>query len=129
MNEERFKAFPTDVAQKFRDLRSKLLALGGEEVVIFPYGDPDLDNVLEHGRVFKKTYKKVRGEPSRCHYNVRQQFIKHPNKYRPATGYALTSDDGLWRQHSWLLDTQGRTVETTTPRDLYFGICITTDAK
>jgi hypothetical protein len=39
------------------------------------------------------------------------------------TGWAL-SDDGLWRQHSWIL--RGKTViETTETRVRYFGVTLT----
>ena len=43
------------------------------------------------------------------------------------TGYAL-SDDGLWRQHSWLIAKPGRrwtVIETTCRRLLYYGVVLT----
>ncbi len=38
-----------------------------------------------------------------------------------ATGYALDAD-GLWRQHSWVMDKKGRVIETTVRRVAYCGI-------
>ena len=40
---------------------------------------------------------------------------------RYATGYAL-SGDGVWRSHSWAVDQHGKVVESTVPRQLYFGV-------
>lgn len=40
------------------------------------------------------------------------------------TGWALTNDDGIWRQHSWVKES-GRIIETTAERDLYFGFELT----
>ena len=53
-----------------------------------------------------------------CHENVDELF--RDKGYDFGTGWAYTEDDGLWRQHSWAFD--GDTiVETTTPRDIYWG--------
>jgi len=39
------------------------------------------------------------------------------------TGWAL-SNDGIWRQHTWLL--KGKAiVETTSPREKYYGFVLT----
>src|SRR5262249_8464594 len=43
---------------------------------------------------------------------------------RIASGYALT-EDGLWRQHFWGVDTAaGRVLETTVRRVRYFGVVL-----
>jgi hypothetical protein len=39
-----------------------------------------------------------------------------------ATGYGL-SEDGLWRQHSWLWNGK-KVLETTVPRTIYFGVML-----
>ena len=44
------------------------------------------------------------------------------NAYRLVTGYAL-SDDGLWRQHSWVMDDQV-IYETTVKRTQYYGFVL-----
>jgi len=41
---------------------------------------------------------------------------------RIVTRYAL-SDDGMWRQHSWVLVGE-RLVETTEEREQYFGVVL-----
>ena len=116
----RLNKLPEDQQNKLLKLRSILLSLGGEDLVILDEGESEIDEILKDGQVFEATYKKVRGEVCNCHQNVIEQKEKHPDKYRIVTGYAL-SDDGLWRQHSWLVDKKNRTYETTMPRILYYG--------
>lgn len=111
---------PVEHAAKLRQLRDILLGIAGREMVIMPNGERDIDDILANGRIFPKTYKKVRGERSNCHENGMKQWLRHPTKYRIAGGYAL-SEDGLWRQHSWLVDKMDRTYETTVPRVMYYG--------
>jgi hypothetical protein len=57
-------------------------------------------------------------------------YARNPRRFRIVTGYAL-SDDGLWRQHSWLHDTAGfrrrHTIETTERRIRYFGVWLDED--
>lgn len=40
------------------------------------------------------------------------------------TGWALTKNDGMWRQHTWGL-INGEIIETTTKRSKYFGVVLT----
>lgn len=105
-------------------LEAKLLPLGGERVVWLGF-DEDLDKILERGRVFAGEGATVeQGAPSQCHSNVARLWDEDSNAI--CTGYAL-SDDGLWRQHSWLLASDGTIVETTEPRTLYFGFVLEGD--
>ena len=61
------------------------------------------------------------GERNRCHDNAQKLYQEHPNRYRLAYGYAL-SEDGLWRQHSWLIRKSDNAImETTEKRLRYFG--------
>lgn len=72
----------------------------------------------------------MKGEACQCHKNSAYLWKANKN-YRAgifgiATGYALSAD-GMWRQHSWCVLRKPRSyqiVETTTPRELYFGVCM-----
>jgi hypothetical protein len=54
---------------------------------------------------------------------VALRYLADTRAYQITTGYGLTADDGLWRQHSWLWDGK-RVVETTVERDIYFGVVL-----
>ena len=56
---------------------------------------------------------------SDCHGNAATLF--RAGKGMIATGYAL-DEDGLWRQHSWVVDSKRRVIETTVRRKAYYGI-------
>jgi hypothetical protein len=61
---------------------------------------------------------------SACHANVSLVFVMSEGAIRIATGYAL-SPDGLWRQHSWGVDSESsRVVETTVRRVCYYGFAL-----
>ncbi len=110
-------------------LERKLLALGGEHMVYI--GEPDLVSLLTRGEVFEGPVTRVPGSPSRCHANVARRWTAKKDDLAIATGYGL-SEDGLWRQQSWLLRThptlrQRRVLETTVPRLTYFGFVLTRD--
>jgi len=96
--------------------------MGGEMVV--PRWEPDQDKILFRGKLWTGyNIKIISGTPNNCHGNVAELWRKNPKRYHIATGWAL-SEDGLWRQHSWIID--GRTViETITPREKYFGFVLT----
>lgn len=105
-------------------LNEKLLPLAGERVVWLGF-EEDLAKILERGRTFAgASARKQEGIPSRCHENVAHLWQEGENQI--CTGYALSAD-GLWRQHSWLLEQDGTVVETTELRELYFGYVLTDD--
>jgi hypothetical protein len=111
-------------------LKKMLLALGGHAVIL-PVIEEDLQKIMKRGWpiVPSKNLKVVmmRGEPSRCHRNAALCWEANPNKVTLYTGYAL-SKDGLWRQHSWLVNnTSGNVVETTEARIIYYGYPMTAD--
>jgi len=66
-----------------------------------------------------------------CHVNSAKLINENPGKYRWVTGYAfidfitvegVTSLSGdNWAYHSWLIDDEGNIIETTIPREIYFG--------
>ena len=98
------------------DLYELLLSIGG--VAIVADYEPDVQELLERGRRFPvRGLRMKRGYPSACHFNVAQMHEKRG--VGVATGYAL-SDDDLWRPHSWGYQ-GGKVVETTEPRQVYFG--------
>jgi len=98
-----------------------LLQAGGAEVVGQMENEAELDRLITRG-FFQDGggAKLMLGLPNRCHINAACAWRPEHKKYVLVTGYAL-SEDGLWRQHSWLRDRKGRVVETTDPRLLYYG--------
>lgn len=111
----------------YQQLEKRLLELGGRALVFRPMHYILMASILEHGQSFGATGAKlVKGEPSNCHQNVVERWSTHKNKYRMVHGYGLSSD-GLWRQHSWLLDAKDRVIETTVPRVMYYGFILEGD--
>lgn len=111
-----------------RQLREKLLSLGGKNVVFF---DDNLlaDLLVERGRVYDGAARLILGAPNACHLNAQLLVLENPNRYLYATGYALSG--GLWRMHSWVLVQKPRKyviVETTDHRELYYGIDMPAEA-
>ena len=111
------------------DLRQKLLTFAGE-TVCFPPCEEDLDNILNYGQFWAGSNAKLmRGEPSRCHANSANLWEQNKEATRICTGYAL-SEDGIWRQHSWLVWHKARSnqiVETTVKRIAYYGFVMPYD--
>ena len=109
---------------EFAQLERRLLSIGGEMVV--PRREPDHDKILSRGKLWVRDNIKIvtiGRTPSNCHGNVAKIWRHNPERYHIATGWTL-SDDGLWRQHSWIID--GRIViETTMLREKYFGFVLT----
>ena len=110
-----------------KDLKRKLLGIEGKRVAL-PAMEEDLREILTRGQLWRKRVRLIRGQPSRCHQNAANLWEQNRERLILVTGYALTRDDGIWRQHSWLYDpVWDRVIETTTRRSLYFGFAMTTD--
>ena len=115
------------------DLRKKLLSFGGEEVCV-SYNDSDTLMILSHGIVCRGAKAvKNKGIPRRCHQNAAALFDMNPQRFRVATGWAL-SRDGVWREHSWGVDKNipenvdgSHIVETTEKRIAYCGVVLTVE--
>lgn len=111
----------------YRDFMRNLLQFAGEEVC-FRLGDSDFPKIKEYGQFwFGKNVKIMKGLSSRCHENSFYLWKENQENTLICTGYAL-SKDGMWRQHSWLVNLKARSnqiIETTAPRVAYFGVCLT----
>lgn len=103
---------------RYAQLRSTLLALGGDEVVLVE--EPDMAVLLARGKVFPGDGARFEPMDARsCHWNAAKLWERSRGRIKMATGWAL-SDDGLWRSHSWGWDGK-RVWETTEPRVMYYG--------
>ena len=106
---------------EWEQLAKRLLAIGGERVVVPMWGDEHLSRYLTEGRSFDVDGLRYEpGEPIRCHQNVSYIFLDGAGAI--ATGFAL-SEDGYWRQHSWAV-ADDTVIETTTIRTGYFGLLL-----
>lgn len=108
-------------------LRDRLLGFGGDLACMALY-DPDYQAIMERGQFWYGDHTRFRrGRPSQCHSNSALLWDTNSERFRIATGYAL-SDDGCWRSHSWVVEplkTKYRIWETTEPRIAYFGFVMT----
>lgn len=129
---EEFLASEEGVAKcdpRLLELHRKLLSFGGAETCL-PIKEPDLHDILDYGQLWLGDRALLRkGRDNQCHGNSCAFYMRGRDKRELtiATGYAL-SQDGIWRQHSWLLWKRPRTVtviETTVRRVLYFGFAMT----
>jgi hypothetical protein len=105
---------------QLKPLQDRLLSLGGDWVALQP--EPDLEYLLEKGHLIKGKVKMQLMAPCQCHRNCAQIWDSNPKKYQIATGWAL-SEDGIWRQHTWLLCGKN-IIETTQQRKQYYGIVL-----
>jgi len=112
---------------KILQLRDKLLEFGGEEACM-SFIEEDLQNIINRGEFwYGDNCSLIKGEPSRCHSNCAYLWEVNKDKIVICTGYAL-SKDGMWRQHTWCIETRsGKIIETTVKRIAYFGFVLTVD--
>lgn len=113
------------------ELRDGLIKLGGEAACL-PWIEEDIDKLMTRGQLWTgSNLKMAKGKNSQCHYN--SGLLWEANQEKDlfiATGYALSEEGGLWRQHSWCVQKKARSmqiIETTEPRALYFGFVLTLD--
>jgi hypothetical protein len=112
-------------ASAWASFESVLLRHGGAAVV--PPGSPDpmLGVFTKEGDVVSpRRIEVVDGNASDCHANV-VALWRSGEVAALGTGYGLNGD--LWREHSWGWKggDDGQLVETTQPRDRYFGVRLT----
>jgi hypothetical protein len=128
-----------DLFPTYGELRSKLLGIGGLEVVLPRYdelSEPQRSRQrYETGRIIQdgQTWPgdEARSEPmeeSSCHVNTAILFKRGGGSI--ASGFAL-SEDGLWREHSWIVEGGKRDalVETTVLRLLYHGYLLSAEEQ
>lgn len=113
----------TDPARQ--KLHDKMLSYGGEEVLIrsSDISSEEVERLLTRGQFWlgsKADFNKM--EAINCHGN--SVCLMEEGLGEVVNGYAL-SPDGLWRNHSWLLQPNGRLIETTVRRKAYFGVVLT----
>jgi len=107
-----------------RQLHDKILEHGGEEAMVGNTKLPpeEIERLLTRGQYWDgKKSKRQPMEANHCHGN--SKCLMKEGVGEVANGYAL-SKDGLWRYHSWVVTPTG-VIETTTPREGYFGAILT----
>ena len=123
---EKIEAEHPEFGKHFRKLEAKLLKIGGLAVVWGP--EPDLSFLLSRGRRFKKMpIEIIPGRNSHCHWNVADMW-RDPAAYglkslSIMTGWVLGGPADVWRQHTWGVSGK-KLIETTIPRDIYWGVKI-----
>lgn len=112
---------PSDVLG--RELYDILVGIGGW-VALIPPIEPDSTILVSHrAQIWDgKRASLWGGIPCECHRNAAWLY-KHEG-LKIVTGYAM-SDDGIWRQHSWALESHRRLIETTVGRVVYYGYVLT----
>ena len=90
-------------------------------LVAHPSDSAELEACLKYaGNMLPSQVRKlkmVKMEDCRCHDNSLQLYLSG-KVVEMRSGYALSAD-GLWRHHSWCIDSEGCIVETTVPRLVY----------
>lgn len=105
-----------DYKELFLNLEKKI-----ENSMVVPMYEAHLEEIKTRGYLKETSNKFLKGQHSRCHSNSASYALRN-DSYKICTGYAYTEEDGLWRQHSWVLNEKGEVLETTpTKRDFYFG--------
>lgn len=147
LKEEDIKDSPK--IKRLLELRDILLSYGGEEVCL-PFGDEDIDKIINRGLLFVINdenedvgqivhYDELIGLPNQCHrnscylYKCNEVQVEYEDCVKIMTGYAL-SNDGMWRQHSWCIAYMGEDyiedsiiIETTEERVAYYGFIMNED--
>jgi hypothetical protein len=107
-------------------LRTRLLAVGGVELVISPREDQwavqaeESRMLLQHGQCADGSSAiLLPGEPRGCHAKTVDLLCKGEIASF-VSGWALP-DDGGWLEHSWGLSADAKIVETTVVQSVYFG--------
>jgi len=106
-----------------KKLCHRLLQVGGKEVCVPLQEPPELwEAMAKGGQSFQSSGVQLkRGRPCDCHANCVRLWKRNKNIYRIVTGFGMQGDQ-QWRRHSWLVDKSGKVIETTVPRQIYFGI-------
>jgi hypothetical protein len=112
-------------------LKRKLAQLGGpkgmpSDAMYQASNDPDLMQIVQYGKLYKRVTKRYTGRDAECHWNVAKLF-KMGYIDTICVGYAQNEEG--WHQHTWgLLD--GGVVETTPSNfenSAWFGVPLNED--
>ena len=109
----------------FENVKGKLLAIGGDNVMTTPV--PHIGFILKRRWVFpitdRKRLKGLQYQPNQnvaLHHLVRLHFGRG-GTLDIAVGYGL--HDGVWWPHSWLWDGE-RVLETCVNHNVYYGVVL-----
>jgi hypothetical protein len=98
---------------------SPILKHGGHGVVLDASSATDTEN-MTLTRTSKVGLRMVQGKHNRCHANS-AALAKRMKGSVLMNGFARIARDPIWRSHSWVVAADGHVIETTAPRDFYFG--------
>lgn len=121
MFRERVADYGEATREKWLNWCRIVLTQGGELVVPGFTADPDLDLLLEFGNVQQQPATSLDNDDD-CHEQVAKLWADGEIA-AVGTGYAL-SEDGLWRQHSWGVDRDGKNLETKWLCAKYIGVTL-----
>lgn len=109
--------------RKWNRLSEALLAIGGHRVVV-PESEPQIDALLKRGVLWKgKVLFAKKRKLNSCHVVSAWLWYKDRSN-KLVTGYGLSKDDGLWRQHSFIVR-DGTIIEPTpVKRNVYYGVAL-----
>jgi hypothetical protein len=114
-----------------RVLEKVLLSIGGWAVAWPPEGEPALEIIVSRGVLFDGLNPENVAlrylEPHACHLNSARLWKVNPG-IKIVTGYALSPQDAVWRQHSWCMYDKGayagKIIETCTRFMAYYGFTL-----
>jgi hypothetical protein len=109
-----FKPIHAKVNKKLQEIDSK------SHIVAMPHEYIDLKLILNDAKLDESTVLYLPLESSQCHNNC-DFLLAQKLASNIYCGYAM-SKDGLWRFHSWGKAESGEIIETTEPREKYYGI-------
>lgn len=115
--------------KKPNELRERLIAIGGGNAAVLAekiYNNDSVDVILKYGQLLYSGYNAIVNpftEYSHCHEYSEEFYLANQKCTKVCYGYAL-SEDGLWRNHSWvLLMGKNNIIECTPIRRLaYYGV-------
>jgi hypothetical protein len=121
--DERGQSVQGQISPAVQNLCVHLLELAGMRACV-PFTDArPSDFIRSQGRlVTPKSIRLEQGHQSECHANCAALWPSIKDRYRLMTGYGLSGN--MWRRHTWLADDENEVIETTIPRDLYFGVAL-----
>ena len=114
------------------ELRTRLIEIGGENAAIngidISFKNINIfDLIFNYGQLLYAGYDVIIDPFSNynnCHISSKIFYSANKNSVKICTGYAL-SDDGLWREHSWIITKNKCIIERTHIRRLaYYGVVL-----